>query len=282
MTELSTDERKEIDLPAGRIRYREAGTGKPIVFVHGYLVDGRLWDGVVDRLAGEYRCIAADWPIGSQQIAMKPEADLSPPGLAAIVASLLDALELEDVTIVGNDSGGAISQILVTRHPQRIGRLVLTNCDTHENFPPGMFKAMPPLAKLPGGMTLLSLPFRIPAAGRRAFKPFARTPIPAELVASWLSPSIHDRAVFRDLKKVTSGMDNRYTMEAAAKLRGSQLPILLTWAPGDKYFPISYAERLAGEAGNARIVTISDAKTFVPLDQPQRVAEEISQFAQTV
>lgn len=277
-----TDQRKEIDLPAGRIRYREAGTGKPIVFVHGYLVDGRLWGGVVDRLAGEYRCIAADWPIGSQQIAMKPDADLSPPGLAAIIASLLDALELEDVTIVGNDSGGAISQILVTRHPERIGRLVLTNCDTHENFPPGAFKAMPPLAKLPGGMTMLSLPFRVPAIGRRAFKPFAKTRIPDELVASWLSPSMHDRGVFRDLKKVTGGMNKRYTLEAAAQLRGSQLPILLTWAPGDKYFPISYAERLAGEVGNARIITIADAKTFVPLDQPQRVADEIAQFAQTV
>lgn len=276
-----TDERKEIDLPAGRIRYREAGTGKPIVFVHGYLVDGRLWGGVVDRLAGQYRCIAADWPIGSQQIAMKPDADLSPPGLAAIIASLLDALELEDVTIVGNDSGGAISQILVTRHPERIGRLVLTNCDTHENFPPGAFKAMPPLAKLPGGMKVLSVPFRIPAMGRRAFKPFARTRIPDDLVASWLSPSMHDRDVFRDLKKVTIGLNKRYTLEAAAQLRGSELPILFTWAPGDKYFPISYAERLAGEVGNARIVTIADAKTFVPLDQPQRVADEISQFAQT-
>ncbi len=69
------------------------------------------------------------------------------------------------MTIVGNDSGGAMSQVLVTRHPQRIGRLVLTNCDTHENFPPGIFKAMPPLAKLPGGMTVLSAP--LPLRRRR-------------------------------------------------------------------------------------------------------------------
>ena len=82
---------------------------------------------------------------------MNPDADLSPPGIAATIASFLEALDLEDVTIVGNDSGGAMSQVLVTRHPERIGRLVLTNCDTHENFPPGIFKAMPPLAKLPGG-----------------------------------------------------------------------------------------------------------------------------------
>jgi pimeloyl-ACP methyl ester carboxylesterase len=277
MTE--TSQRKEIELPAGRIRYREAGAGKAIVFVHGYLVDGRLWDGVVDRLADRFRCLAPDWPIGAQQIAMNPDADLSPTGIAATIASFLEALDLDDVTIVGNDSGGAMSQVLVTRHPQRIGRLVLTNCDTHENFPPGMFKAMVPLAKLPGGMSAMAAPFRIGAVARAAFKPFARTPIPAELVASWMAPPMHDSGIRRDLKKATVGMNKRYTLEAAEKLRGSELPILLTWAPGDKYFPISYAERLAGEAGNARIVRIEDSKTFVPLDQPERLAEEIAGFA---
>jgi pimeloyl-ACP methyl ester carboxylesterase len=277
----AASQRKEIDLPAGRIRYREAGSGKPVVFVHGYLVDGRLWDGVVDRLSDRCRCIAPDWPIGAQQIAMKPDADLSPPGVAATIAALLEALDLEDVTIVGNDSGGAMSQVLVTRHPERIGRLVLTNCDTHENFPPGMFKAMVPLAKVPGGMSALAAPFRIGAVARAAFKPFAKTRIPAQLIASWMEPAMHDRGVRHDLKKVTVGMNKRYTLEAAAKLRGSELPILLTWAPGDKYFPISYAERLASEAGNARVVEIPDSSTFVALDQPQRLADEIAGFVNT-
>ena len=88
---------------------------------------------------------------------------------------MLAALDLDRVTIVGNDSGGAMSQVLVTTHPERIARLVLTNCDTHENFPPGIFKALPALAKLPGGMTLTLLPFRSPAIARRAFRPFVRT-----------------------------------------------------------------------------------------------------------
>lgn len=276
------DERKEVELPAGTVRYREAGAGKPVVFVHGYLVDGRLWDGVVDRLAASgHRCLAPSWPMGAHQVAMSPAADLSAPGQAAVIASFLEALELEDATIVGNDSGGAVSQILVTRHPQRIGRLVLTNCDTHDNFPPGIFKAMPAIAKLPGGMQVLAAPFRVPALARRAFKPFAQTPIPDELVASWMAPARHDRGIMRDLRKFTIGMDSRYTLEAAAALRGSQLPILLAWAPGDSYFPISYAERLAAEAGNARLVRIEGAKTFVALDQPQRLAEEIAQFAPT-
>jgi pimeloyl-ACP methyl ester carboxylesterase len=274
-----SDQRREIDLPAGRIRYREAGEGKPVVFVHGYLVNGRLWDGVVDRLADRYRCFAPDWPIGAQQVAMKPDADLSPYGVAATIADFLEALDLQDVTIVGNDSGGAMSQVLATRHPERIGRLVLTNCDTHENFPPGIFKTMPPIAKLPGGMALLAAPFRIGALARAAFKPFTKTPIPAELIASWMEPALHDPGVKRDVKKVTVGMNKRYTLEAAEKLRSSDLPILLTWAPGDRLFPIKYAQRLVAETPNARLVEIPDSATFVPLDQPQRLADEIAGFA---
>src|SRR5213078_4669304 len=144
---------------------------------------------VVENLADRCRCIAPDWPIGAQQIAMSPDADLTPYGIAATIDSFLEALDLDDVTIVGNDSGGAMSQVLVTRHPERVGRLVLTNCDTHENFPPGIFKAMPPLAKLPGGMAVLAAPFRIPAVTRAAFRPFAKTKPPASLVESWAEPA---------------------------------------------------------------------------------------------
>ncbi|HKI66844.1 MAG TPA: alpha/beta hydrolase [Solirubrobacterales bacterium] len=276
----SADQRREVELPAGTIRYREAGEGRPVVFVHGFLVDGRLWDGVVDALADRCRCLAPDWPLGSQQIPLKPDADLTPYGVAAIIASFLEALDLEDVTIVSNDSGGAMSQILVTRHPERIGRLVLTNCDTHENFPPGIFKTMPALAKIPGAMPAMLAPVRIGAVARAAYKPFARTPIAADLVDSWAAPVLHNPGVRHDAKKFTIGMNKRYTLEAAEKLRGSDLPLLLTWAPGDKYFPLKYAERLRDEVPNARLVEIPDAATFVPLDQPQRLADEIAAFLQ--
>lgn len=274
-----TDQQKEIQLPQGTIRYREAGEGKPVVFVHGFLVDHRLWDGVVDRLSDRCRCVAPDLPLGAHKVAMNRDADLTPTGLARLIADFLVKLELEDVTIVGNDSGGAISQVLVTTYPDRIGRLVLTNCDTHENFPPGIYKAMPPLAKVPGGMWALSLPFRVGAVARRAFKPFAKTRIPDELVASWMEPAKKNRAVLRDAAKVTAGMNKRYTLAAAEKLRTSDLPIRLLWAPGDKLFSIAYAERLAGEAKNASVEPIPNASTFVSLDQPQRVADEIAEFA---
>ncbi len=275
----SADQRREVTLPAGTVRYREAGEGGAVVFVHGFLVDSRLWDGVVDSLCDRFRCFAPDWPIGAQQVAMNPDADLSPYGVAATIASFLEQLDLSDVTIVGNDSGGAMSQVLAGRHPERIGRLVLTNCDMYENFPPGIFKAMPPIAALPGGIAVLTAPFRIPALARAAFRPFARTPIPPQLIASWMEPSLHDPGVKRDARKVTVGMNKRYTLEAAERLRDSDLPILLAWAPGDRFFPISHAQRFASEMKNARVVEIPGAATFVPLDQPQLLADEIASFA---
>jgi pimeloyl-ACP methyl ester carboxylesterase len=271
-------EAKTIDLPAGTIHYREAGTGPPIVFVHGFLVDGRLWDGVLERLADRYRVIAPDWPLGAHRTAMNPGADLTPPGIAATIGAFLEALDLSDVTLVGNDSGGAMCQVFAAGAPARLGRLALTNCDTHENFPPGIFKALPPLAKLPGGVALTIAPFRIPAVLRLAVRPFAKTRIPNELVDSWGKPATTDRGVLRDVGKVAAGMDKRHTLAAAERLRGTELPLLLAWAPGDRFFPIRYAERLAGEVGGAKLVQIPEAKTLVALDQPERLAEELARF----
>src|SRR5262249_43931152 len=108
----------EAKLPQGTIHYRESGEGPPIVFVHGLLVDGRLWRKVTPLLDGDFRCIAPDLPLGSHLTPMNSDADLSPPGLARIVAGFLQALDLQDVTLVANDTGGAISQITAAQHPE--------------------------------------------------------------------------------------------------------------------------------------------------------------------
>ncbi len=272
---------EEVQLPQGKIRYRELGEGEPIVFVHGYLVDGRLWSETAEHLSAAHRCILPDWPLGAHRVAMNPDADLSPPGIANLIADFLEAMDVDGATIVGNDSGGAMSQVLVTRRPERVGRLVLTNCDTHDNFPPSLFKLMPPLAKLPGAMTVMGLPFRIAPLRRAAFAPFAKTKIPADLIDSWMEPSQRDPGVKRDTAKVTAGMNRRYTLEAAEKLARFDRPTLLAWAPDDRFFKLSYAERLAETIPDARLETIEDAKTFVSLDQPERLAELIGAFVGT-
>jgi pimeloyl-ACP methyl ester carboxylesterase len=271
-------DRFTVQLPQGTIRYRESGSGEPILFVHGFLVDGRLWDGAAAVLSKQFRCIQPDWPMGSHRVAMNPGADLSPPGMADLITRFIEELELDGVTLVGNDSGGAICQVLVTRHPERIGRLVLTNCDSHDNFPPAPFNLMPPIAKLPGGMTAMAAPFRIGAIRRRTYAQFAKRPIAPELVDSWLEPSVRDPGVKRDTREFTIGINKRHTLEAAEKLSGFDRPTLIAWAPEDRFFKLSDAERLAETIPDARLETISDAKTFVALDQPERLAELIASF----
>jgi pimeloyl-ACP methyl ester carboxylesterase len=278
MTATSAN-RATVDVPQGTIAYRDLGEGEPILFVHGLLVDGRLWDGVAERLASRFRCIVPDWPMGSHRIAMDPDADLSPTGMAATIVAFIDALGLDRATVVGNDSGGAMSQIVTANHPERVERLVLTNCDTFEHFPPFPFNLMPPIARLPGGMTVLAAPFRIGPVARTTYGLLAKHPIPPELVADWLAPTMGDPAIKRDVRKFTAGAHKRYTLEAAEKLRGFKRPVRFVWAPEDRFFPLAHAERLAAIVPDARIEQVPDAKTFVSLDQPGRVAELVAEFA---
>jgi pimeloyl-ACP methyl ester carboxylesterase len=184
------------------------------------------------------------------------------------------------VTVVGNDSGGAISQMLAAEHPHRIERLVLTNCDTYEHFPPFPFNLMPPIARIPGGLTAMALPFRIGALRRGTYGLFAKRIDPA-LIDSWLEPSLTDAAIKRDTRKFTVGANKRHTLEAAERLRAFERPVLFPWGTADRFFKLSHAERLANALPDARIVEIADAKTFVQLDHPDAVAEAIADFARS-
>src|SRR2546430_16514383 len=127
-------DRRTVEPPAGTIEYRERGGGSPVVFVHGVGVNGDLWRGVAPRLADEHRCVVPDLPWGAHSHPLRDDADLSLPGMARIVADFMAALHLGDVTVVANDTGGAVAQWLVGHHPDRIGGLVLTSCDAFEKF----------------------------------------------------------------------------------------------------------------------------------------------------
>ena len=271
----------EANLSQGTIHYRESGEGPPIVFVNGLLVDGRLWRKVTALLEDRFRCIVPDLPLGSHRTSMNPDADLSPPALARIVADFLEALELEDVVLVGNDTGGAITQITAANHPERIGRVVLTNCDAFENFLPPMFRPMQWAARVPPVLNglLQGMRFapmrRLPNAyGRLIKRDFAAAP-----TREWVDPFLSDREIRRDTVKVLRGIDPRYTFEAAEKLRDFDRPTLLAWAVEDRFFKLSFAEKLADTIPGARLERIQDSYTFVPEDQPARLAELIARFA---
>jgi pimeloyl-ACP methyl ester carboxylesterase len=271
---------EEARLSQGTIRYTDRGEGEPLLFVHGLLVNGRLWEPLVDRLQERFRCIVPDLPLGSHATPMSADADLSAPGVAAIVAELITSLGLERVTLVGNDSGGAISQLVATRHPDRVGRLILTNCDLYENFPPKLFAYLPLAARIPGAFTVLSQSMRLRPLRRTpiAFGVLTKRRLDSELLEAWVRPGIGDAAVRRDARKFLRDSSPAQTVQAAEDLARFRAPTLFAWAPEDRWFRIADAERLAASMPNARIERIADAKTFISLDQPERLAEVIAAF----
>jgi pimeloyl-ACP methyl ester carboxylesterase len=271
----------EIQLSQGTVQYRDEGSGPSVVLIHGLLVNGRVWERVVPALAPDARCIVPDLPLGSHLSAMREGADLSPLGLASLIAELIERLELRDVTLVGNDTGGALCQLVAAHHPERLGRLVLTNCDAFEHFPPPAFRLVfRALARIPGAVAGLELMGRIGPArrGTMALAPLTVERIPDELLKAWLAP-LRDRRVRRDLVKVLRGISSEHTLAAAERLRSFARPALIIWGRRDAFFPFSDAERLVGLFPDARLERIEDARTFVQLDAPERVAELIAAFA---
>ena len=270
---------QEVQLDQGTIGYTDSGTGEPIVFLHGALVNGQLWRKVVAELQPDFRCIVPELPLGSHAIPMRPDADLSLPGLARIVADFMAALDLSGVTLVGNDTGGAIAQRVATDHPDRLARLVLTPCDAYEHFFPPLFRYLQLVARLPGAASVLAQTMRL--------RPLQRAPIAYgwlvkrqddEVVRGWVEPIRRDKGVRRDAVKLLRSIDKRYTLEAAEKLRGFDRPALVIWSEDERVFPKGDADRLVAALPNARLEWVPDSYTFMSEDQPHRLAELIAGF----
>lgn len=277
---------REIALSSGTVRYFENGPsgGPVVVFVHGLLVNADLWRKVVpDVVAAGLHTYTVDWPLGSHSIPV-PDADLTPPGVADLIAEFLDKLDLSDVTVVANDTGGAITQVLMTRHPERIGGVVLATCDAFERFFPPTFAPLPTLARVPGFIAVLTQAVRLKVVQRlpMAFGWVAKRPLPDEAIASYLGPSRHSRAIRRDLGRFLRSVDKRHTLAAAQKLPAFDKPVLLAWATEDRLFPLSLATRLAEVLPQATIAEIADSYTFVPEDQPAELAGLIVEFVARV
>lgn len=269
----------EITLPQGTISYRDTGEGPPVVFIHGLLVDGALWRKVTPLLDGSARSIVPDLPLGSHRTAMNADADVTPHGVARLVGDFLAALGLEDVTLVGNDTGGLISQLVALDHGERVGRLVLTNCDCFEVFPPKEFVPMVKSAHIPGAVKAALAPMRAAAARRTvlAYGGLARE-IPDEVTAAWIEPARTDAAVRGDLIRFMKAVDNTIAIEAAKRFPQLKVPSLVVWAQDDRFFSRELGERLAATLPNARLEPIANSRTFVSEDQPEALADLIRGF----
>jgi pimeloyl-ACP methyl ester carboxylesterase len=273
-------EARVLDLPGGRLAYHDVGSGPPIVFVHGLLVNANLWRKVVERLAPDFRCIALDMPLGSHTLPLPDAAPKGPPAAAAMVADALEALDIQDATLVGNDSGGAISQIVVTTRPDRVGRLVLTSCDYRDNFPPKVFSYFKPAAVVPGLMWALLQPMRLRHQRRSpiAFGWLTKRRIDRAAEDSYLYPAITDAAIRGDARAFIRAADTSQTNAAADRLGEFAKPALIAWSADDRVFPREDAESLAADLPQARLELVEDAYTFSMEDNPARLAELIAGF----
>lgn len=274
-------ELRSVQLRAGTVRYRDTGTGPVVVFVHGVFVNGLLWRKVVAPLSTHFRCVVPDLPLGAHLPAMRADADLRPSGIADILLDFLEALALRDVTLVANDTGGAICQILIAKDANRVWGVVFTNCDTYENFFVPSVMAIVYLARIPGFMSLYARVTQ-PAWVRR---PFARTlakRVPGdEVLDRWFDPMLRDKGVRRDAQRFLSTVSKRYTLEAARAFASFDKPVLVAWGQDDIFFPRRDGERLAKSFPNARLERIADSRAFVPEDQPDKLAALIAEFVVT-
>lgn len=271
-----------LDLGAGRrIRAHVTGDGPTIVFVHGALVNANLWRKVVPRLDGLER-VTLDLPLGSHLEPMPKDADMRPPALADLIADSLEALELDDVTVVGSDTGGGLTQILAVSRPQRIGALVLTSCDAFENFPPRFFRIVLAPARIPGAIPIAFGGLRARAVRRLpiAYGWLTNEQIDPDAEDSYVLPALTNKGVARDVRRLMRGLDSKYTIDAALKLAGWDRPALIAWSENDRFFPPEHGERLAKIIPGARFEQIDDARTFSAEDQPERLAGMIGAFVE--
>lgn len=273
-------EPRVLDLPRTRLRYHDVGAGPTLVFVHGILVNANLWRKLVERLAPNFRCVVLDLPLGSHGLPLVPGTPNAVPDVADAIADAIEALELDDVTLVGNDSGGALSQIVVTTRPERISRLVLTSCDYRDNFPPKLFSYFKPAAAVPGLMWALLQPMRLRLARRSpiAFGWLTKRPIDRAAEDSYILPVLQDAAVRADVRAFIKGADVAQTNAAADRLPQFDRPALIAWSAEDRVFPVADARRLAQDLPDARLELVEDAYTFSMEDNPARLAELIAGF----
>jgi pimeloyl-ACP methyl ester carboxylesterase len=274
---------KAIALSAGRIEYEDTGgAGPTIVLLHGLLMDASLWDGPIADLRVDHRCVAPTLPLGAHRSAMRTDADLSLPAVARLVSEFLERLDLSDVTLVGNDTGGALVQLVIRDGAARVGRVVLTSCEAFDNMPPGLTgRALALAGKLPPRLFGLFMQ-------QMRLRPLRRMPIAFgwltkrgdAATARFLQPVLEQPQIRRDAARVVRAAmgDTQLMVDAAKYLPSFERPALVVWASEDRVMPPEHGRRLAELLPQGRLVELEDSYTLLPLDQPKRLSEAIREF----
>ncbi|HTQ93974.1 MAG TPA: alpha/beta hydrolase [Streptosporangiaceae bacterium] len=275
---------KEIQLSAGTVEYQDTGGDGPVlVLLHGLMMDASLWDDVIGHLSASHRCVAPTLPLGAHRRPVDPGADLSLPGVARLAAEFLDRLDLRDVTLVGNDTGGALVQLLMGDGNARVERAVLVSCDAFGNFPPGLTgKTLVLSGKLPPSLFgLFMQQMRLRAVRRLPIAFGWLTKRGDVATARWMKPVLTQPEIRRDAVRMlrAAAADTGFLLAAAERLPQFDRPALVVWASGDRVMPPEHGRRLAGLLPRGRLTEIDDSYTLIPLDQPARLAQAIQDFS---
>jgi pimeloyl-ACP methyl ester carboxylesterase len=274
-----------VTLSAGPVDYDDTGGDGPVlVLLHGVLMDATVWRPVVDRLAGRHRCVTPTLPLGSHRRPMHPDADLSLRGTTRLIGEFLDALDLHDVVLVGNDWGGA-QLLTVHGDDSRVARLVLVACEAFDNYPPGLpGRTLALAARSRAGLWLgvRLLGTRIGRQMPGGWGWMSKRPVPDDVVDGWFAPATHDPAVRRDLRKYAARSPDRGTLlDWSARQAAFDRPVLVVWAGEDRIMPRDHGSRLARLYPAGRLVEIVDSWTLVPRDRPAALAAVIEDFLET-
>ena len=257
-----------VETPSGRISYASAGSGPVALFVHGVVLNKHLWRHQLTELSDLRRCIAADLLAhGDTEIA--PDQDVSVTANAKMLKEMLDVLKIDQVDLVGNDSGGGIAQIFAALNPQRVRTLTLTNCDTHDNWPPEAFKPFVDMVKAGGLRATLNAMladktiFRSPGALGLAYE--RPEIVTDEDIETYLRPLVRTEQRTRDLQRFVVAFDNKHTRVIEPQLRELRAPTLIVWGTDDVYFPVKWAHWLAKTIPGAKpLVKLEGARIFFP------------------
>jgi pimeloyl-ACP methyl ester carboxylesterase len=279
-------ESERLETRLGPLAWRSSGRGPALVFFAGALANGDLWRDVVVALEDRYRCITIDLPLGAHPWPLSPGADRSATSLARLLLDCLELLDVEDATVVANDTaGGLLLLSLASGHLAlgRVGRLVLTNCETYDKFPPpgalrmasAVCRTLPRLAR-----ALFRLQLR-PSLSRRIVSTVAASGLDDERAESFFGPGRRDRRVVDDYVVASASFRPQLLIDAAEAIPQFDRPVLLIWGESCDFFPMTDARRLASDFPRATLVSVPGAKTWVPVDNPVAVADAIVKFVPT-
>jgi pimeloyl-ACP methyl ester carboxylesterase len=257
-----------VDTASGRIHYREQGTGPVALFVHGVLLNGYVWRHQLAHLSDLRRCIAVDLLAhGDTEIA--PDQDVSVTANATMLREFLDALDVDQVDLVGNDSGGGIAQIFAGVHPRRVRTLTLTDCDAHDNWPPEAFQPFLTMAAAGGldGTLRAMLADKAVYRSPQALGPAYERPecVTDATIETYLGPLIRTEQRTRDFQRFLAAFDNAHTRAVGDRLKNLHVPTLIVWGTDDIYFDVKWSRWLAETIpGVRRRVELPGARIFFP------------------